>query len=490
MLTRNVDELENINPETAIYYSFNAASSAPSSSQDPHPVLGPTEALEALQALGCTLATQDWVDNHWRLILWKLAGMACFDPLRENLSEPRWSWNEVMRQLRYRYERELNGGARPALRLITTQDAPASSHMVLCVSNIFWSEGGVDQVGLPIIPHPELEVTDGWYRLRAEVDAPLARAVRKGNLRVGRKIAVAGAKLSRDAEACEVLEAYGKVHLVFSGNASQLAPWDAKLGFQPRPAVATLHSLTPDGGMVQQLDLVVTKVYPIGFIEFFEDENGEKSREGPRKEKEEMKLHEAWLKRREKEEERIRRDFEDKFFFFNEWAERLEQKVGENFRPKDTDVPPPQVETYFERLLDKADYKLGTLGISMNVAGWLARHLREEIAKLHETMHTDMERELKDLVPPRDVRNFRVLFMTDAATSRRPANRVVEVTVWDVLSLALDESAAAGAFREGQRYRVTNLVPSQKSAWMDAGPDSHVYLSTGRGSKWMKMRSA
>lgn len=49
--------------------------------------------------------------------------------------------------------------------------------------------------GHPIDPHPELEVTDGWYRMRAEVDAPMARAVRRGIVCVGRKIGVAGARV-------------------------------------------------------------------------------------------------------------------------------------------------------------------------------------------------------------------------------------------------------------------------------------------------------
>lgn len=68
--------------------------------------------------------------------------------------------------------------------------------MVLCVSNVMWTEGGVTEDGLPVEPHPELEVTDGWYRLRAQVDQPLARAIRRGVIRVGRKIAVAGARVS------------------------------------------------------------------------------------------------------------------------------------------------------------------------------------------------------------------------------------------------------------------------------------------------------
>ena len=68
--------------------------------------------------------------------------------------------------------------------------------MVVCVSNIIWSEGDTAEDGSPILPHPELEVTDGWYKLRAEIDSPLARAVHKGFIRVGRKLAVTGAKVS------------------------------------------------------------------------------------------------------------------------------------------------------------------------------------------------------------------------------------------------------------------------------------------------------
>jgi len=67
--------------------------------------------------------------------------------------------------------------------------------MVLCVSDILWSGGGVTDDGLKIEPYPELELTDGWYRLRAQVDLPMARAVRRGVIRVGRKLGFAGAKV-------------------------------------------------------------------------------------------------------------------------------------------------------------------------------------------------------------------------------------------------------------------------------------------------------
>lgn len=58
----------------------------------------------------------------------------------------------------------------------------------------------------------------------------------------------------------EILEAYNSIKLVLSGNSSHMAPWHAKMGFQLGPFVSTLHSLTPDGGTVAVMDIVVIKV--------------------------------------------------------------------------------------------------------------------------------------------------------------------------------------------------------------------------------------
>jgi hypothetical protein len=54
------------------------------------------------------------------------------------------------------------------------------------------------------------------------------------------------------------------------------------------------------------------------------------------------------------------------------------------------------------------------------------------------------------------VRSFRVLLMRDddARATRRPALREVELTVWDVLSLAFD-GGPAGQFKEGQTFLVS-----------------------------------
>lgn len=62
-------------------------------------VLTTVQALEQLKLVGCEFATQKWVDNHWRLILWKIAGQVMAKP---KLFDEKWNWYEVLCQLRYR----------------------------------------------------------------------------------------------------------------------------------------------------------------------------------------------------------------------------------------------------------------------------------------------------------------------------------------------------------------------------------------------------
>lgn len=47
--------------------------------------------------------------------------------------------------------------------------------------------------------------------------------------------------------------------LRISSNGCHLAPWHAKLGFQAQPFIATLGSLTADGGLVPVMDVKIVK---------------------------------------------------------------------------------------------------------------------------------------------------------------------------------------------------------------------------------------
>jgi breast cancer 2 susceptibility protein len=105
LLRRNIRELSQVKPATAMHYCFYTFTSAPapSSAQAEPALLNATAAYTELMKQGCSLATEEWVTNHWCLILWKLAGMAALEPGSEKVeSKRRWCWAEVVKQLRRR----------------------------------------------------------------------------------------------------------------------------------------------------------------------------------------------------------------------------------------------------------------------------------------------------------------------------------------------------------------------------------------------------
>ena len=92
----------------------------------------------------------------------------------------------------HRYEREINQYQHPAIRLIQEHDTSHASAMVLCSFEINWLAEG-DLEGSTMCP--EFVLTDGWYKVCAKTDQPLARAAQKGKIRVGCKLGIIGAQV-------------------------------------------------------------------------------------------------------------------------------------------------------------------------------------------------------------------------------------------------------------------------------------------------------
>ena len=65
---------------------------------------------------------------------------------------------------------------------------------------------------------------------------------------------------------------------------------------------------------------------------------------------------------------------------------------------------------------------------------------------------------------------------------------MAQITVWDALTAYVDENGVAGQFKEGQRFVVTNLLPTQMKAWMRRGEGSVVYLATRRDARWKRVK--
>ncbi|KAG7262232.1 hypothetical protein CRUP_013540 [Coryphaenoides rupestris] len=167
------------------------------------------------------LLSPEWAYNHYRWLVWKLACMERAFPA--SMASLWLNPEQILLQLKYR------GGPPPA---------------------VVW-------------------LTDGWYPIRAQLDAPLTALLHRGRLAPGGKMVVTGAELVGPQDGCSPLEAPEGLMLKLNGNSCRRARWDARLGFHrdPRPFVLPLASLLSAGGPVGCVDLLILRNYPVLWME-------------------------------------------------------------------------------------------------------------------------------------------------------------------------------------------------------------------------------
>ncbi|XP_052668170.1 breast cancer type 2 susceptibility protein isoform X4 [Harpia harpyja] len=156
------------------------------------------------------LITESWVYNHYRWIVWKLAAMEVSFP--HEFANRCLTPETVLFQLKYRYDLEVDKSKRSAIKKITERDDAAGKTLVLCISKIISlntivspssSNKNVESKKAAAI----IEVTDGWYGIRALLDPPLKAFLHRRKLTVGQKIIVHGAELVGSQNGCTPLEA-------------------------------------------------------------------------------------------------------------------------------------------------------------------------------------------------------------------------------------------------------------------------------------------
>ncbi|KAI9444579.1 hypothetical protein H4582DRAFT_2125221 [Lactarius indigo] len=229
----------------------------------------------------------------------------------------------------------------------------------------------------------------------------------------------------------------------------------------PRPPQTLSPCLLPIFKTQKQGD-TMPRIYcdqgvPDRIIDFTKDADGTVTREGPRQEKDELTAHNAWARKCQPECQRFRKEADDKYKLYFDWARRFEAKSEsciQNYMPG-----------HIESMFDECDYSFDIPTVLRRVskaeACWLACFTRDRVKKERETLELEL-----------GLRSFRVLLIRDSRVTRRSARRVVELPCWDVLSLLFD-GATAEHFKVGQRF--------QKSARMDRhAKDSHVYVSSSK----------
>lgn len=168
-----------------------------------HESFGHEAAFEQVSEYGdCKGIKLEWVKNHYGLIVWKLAGIARAKP---DEWQDWFSFEKVCEQLQYRYEREVLLSHRSCIKRIQERDSSASIAMCLVVTRILCEErqmapeiGSVEEQQGQAIKQmwpAQLELTDGWYKIKANLDPVLEQAALMQNLVSGSKILIQGAKV-------------------------------------------------------------------------------------------------------------------------------------------------------------------------------------------------------------------------------------------------------------------------------------------------------
>lgn len=153
-----------------------------------------TNAFLSCKNVDPKLIPDQWIANAIKWIIIKLAGLERSYP-NGNAGKCLTPEN-VLLQLKYRYDREIDRVERPAIRKIVEQDDTAMKRMVLFVNRVI-------QKNLEYT----LELSDGWYSIgTTPLDVMLTKAVQSGKITVGTKLVVQGAELVGCEEPCHPLE--------------------------------------------------------------------------------------------------------------------------------------------------------------------------------------------------------------------------------------------------------------------------------------------
>ncbi|XP_077422873.1 breast cancer type 2 susceptibility protein isoform X2 [Vanacampus margaritifer] len=389
------------------------------------------------------LLSDEWVYNHYRWVVWKLASMERSFP--ETMGGHCLTPERVLLQLKYRYDVEVDHSRRPALRKITEKDDTAAKTLVLCICGVL-SQG---QAGNPCAT---VWLTDGWYSLKAQLDEPLSGLLRKGRLAAGGKLIINGAQLVGSQDACAPLEAPQSLMLKIFANSSRPARWDTKLGFyrHPRPFLLPVSSLYSNGGPVGCTDIVVLRSYPVQWMERKSD-GGVVFRSARAEEKEEVRYNSHRQKAMEVLYAKIQQEFEQEVTDSKRQLRRrtashrdiaglqdgqeLYEAVGDDLAGFEAHLSEQQLKTlqaYSRSLMDKKQ------------------------AEMQDRYRRASENGVDDdraSCPQRDVTPVWRLCVAD---SLNPAGDVYQLNVWR------PSSDTQALLKEGCRYKVYNLATSDR----------------------------
>ncbi|XVE62082.1 hypothetical protein DITRI_Ditri06bG0090800 [Diplodiscus trichospermus] len=213
--------------------------------------------------------SKEWVRNHYKWIVWKLVSYERRYPTK--YVGKFLTMSNVLEELKFRYEREVNHGHRSAIKRILEGDISPSTMVVLCISAIHEPKMERNLVitnGAENSGNAKVELTDGWYSMDAVLDVLLSKQLAAGKLFVGQKLRVWGAGLCGWVGPVSPLEASSSISLLLNINGTFRAHWADRLGFCKGVGTPlAFRCIKSDGGPVPQTLVGVTRIYPVLYRE-------------------------------------------------------------------------------------------------------------------------------------------------------------------------------------------------------------------------------
>ncbi|XP_077029920.1 breast cancer type 2 susceptibility protein [Agelaius phoeniceus] len=426
------------------------------------------------------LITEAWVYNHYRWIVWKLAAMEVSFP--HEFANRCLTPEMVLLQLKYRYDLEVDKSKRSAIKKIMERDDAAGKTLVLCISKII----SLNTVVSPSSSNKNMEskkaaalieVTDGWYGIRALLDPPLKAFLERRRLTVGQKIIVHGAELVGPQNGCTPLEAPDSLMLKISANSTRRVRWHTKLGFHrdPRPFPVPLSSLYSEGGAVGCIDVVVQRTYPIQWMEktsagsyIFRNSRAEEREAAKHAENQQKKLEALFAKIQaeyEKHEERTSRRTPRSRIVTRQQIHNL-QDGAELYEAIQNASDPAYMEGYL------SDDQLKALKAYRQLMNDKKQtQMQEQFKKALESAEQEENGCYK-----RDVSAVWRLYVVDYRKQEKHKGAVL--SIWrplpDVCSL----------LKEGARYRIFQLSASQPRGRADS---THIQLTATKKTQYLQL---
>ncbi|KAG1690963.1 Breast cancer type 2 susceptibility [Nymphon striatum] len=394
-------------------------------------------AFLTMEGVNKNLFSREWLENHYKWIIWKLASTELKFPFE--FGGKYFNPDTVMFQLKYRYDREIDSCHRSSLKKIMERDDVPNRTLVLCVSKIIDNstlDTQEQSENDSFLPQFSIEATDGWYSIPVMIDDFLSNLIQKHKLCVGQKIITHGAELVGFDAACSPLEAPPGLKLKISTNSTRRARWDIKLGFQlnPSPFAIPLCSVIQGGGTIACVHIVIQRVYPIVYMEKFPDG--------------------STVIRTKKAEDEVNRKHES---MKQEYLEKIMNKIENEHRmAKRKDVKTKDKSTSFMKetkiqALQTQEELHDAYEASADPESFLRLLNEEQIKLLHDHQCACHEEELAEFQSK----------VTDALQNEEQHD--IEVIDYNVLSIWNPSSDLESLLLEGKSFKCFYIKPSKKN---------------------------